>query len=171
VKRLLIFGSVGAAALVVGIAIAVAASGKSGAAPKAGATVSVKQIGGVGKVLVDSKGRALYTNDQERPGMVLCTGACLSFWTPLTVGGTPKGVSLPGKLAVAKRSGGGRQVTYNGKLLYSFRLDKPGKVTGDNFADAFGGQKFTWHVAHPAKVVASSSTTTSRTSTYSGYPG
>ena len=40
-------------------------------------------------------------------------------------------------------------MTYNGKLLYTFTLDQSGKVAGDDFHDAFGGQKFTWHVVRP----------------------
>jgi len=170
VKRLLILGVVGVAALAVGIAIAVAAnSGGSGAGQSNGATVSVKPIAGAGSVLVDAKGRALYRSDQEKRGMVLCNGACLSFWQPLTVSGTPKGSSLPGKLAVVNRPGGGRQVTYNGGLLYSFKLDKAGKVTGDGFKDAFGGQKFTWHVVHPTAVKSSPATKTTPSVTYPGY--
>jgi predicted lipoprotein with Yx(FWY)xxD motif len=158
VKRLLILGAVGVAALALGIAIAFAASGGGGGAAKSGgATVSVERIAGAGSVLVDAKGHALYKSDQERGGMVLCDGACLSFWQPLTVSGTPKGSSLPGKLAVVRRPDGRRQVTYNGKLLYSFKLDKPGKVTGDGFKDAFGGQKLTWHVVHPTGAASSSS--------------
>lgn len=168
-KRLLILGVIGAAALVAGIAIAVAASGGSGGTAKAGAaTVSVKRIAGAGKVLVDAKGRALYKNEQERGRMVLCNGACLSFWTPLIANGTPKKASsLAGKLAIVRRPDGRRQVAYNGKLLYSFKLDKPGKVTGDGFKDAFGGQKFTWHVVHPTGATSSSSMTTP-TITYPG---
>jgi len=167
-KRLLILGVVAIAA-VVGVAIAVASTGNSGGTAQSGsATVSVKNIAGKGSVLVDAKGQALYRSDQERNGMVLCKGGCLSFWQPLTVSGTPKGKSLPGKLGVVKRPDGGRQVTYNGRLLYAFKLDKSGKVTGDGFKDAFGGQKFTWHVAHPT-ATASSPTTTSPTPTYPGY--
>jgi predicted lipoprotein with Yx(FWY)xxD motif len=169
VKRLLIVGVSSATALTLGIAIAGAATGGSGSTAKAGnATVSVKRIDGAGSVLVDSKGRALYRSDQEQRGMVLCTDACLSFWQPLTVTGTPKGASLPGKLAVVKRPDGSRQVTYNGRLLYSFKLDKPGKVTGDGFKDAFGGQKFTWRVAHPVGVKSAPATTTPPT-TIPGY--
>src|SRR5262245_39632316 len=169
VKRLLILGSVVAAALVVGIAIAVASTGGSGGAKTGSATVSVKSISGAGKVLVDSKGKALYMNDQERGGMVLCKGGCLAFWTPLKVVGAPHGASLPGKLAVVRRPDGGSQVTYDGKLLYEFTLDKPGKVTGDGFKDAFGGQKFNWHVAHPGAVVLSGGS--SGGTTTSPYPG
>jgi predicted lipoprotein with Yx(FWY)xxD motif len=170
-KRFIIAAVVAVAALVAGIAIAVAATGSSGDAAKSGGgTVSAKQLAGHGKVLVDARGRALYRSDQERNGMVLCTGACLSFWQPLKVSGTPtKGGSLAGKLATVKRPDGGRQVTYNGRLLYSFKLDKPGKVTGDGFKDAFGGQKFTWRVAHPVGAASSPAPTTTTTPGYT-YP-
>jgi predicted lipoprotein with Yx(FWY)xxD motif len=170
-KRLLVFAVVGVAVLVAGIALAVAATGRNSDAARSGAaTVSVKQLGGHGKVLVDAKGRALYRSDQERRGMVLCTGACLSFWQPLKISGTPtKGGSLAGKLATVKRPDGGRQVTYNGRLLYSFKLDKPGKVTGDGFKDAFGGQHFTWHVDRPVGAASSPAPTTTTPPTYT-YP-
>ena len=108
------------------------------------------------KVVCDAKGRALYRNDQERGKMVLCVGQCVKFWKPLISKGAPKGKSLPGKLALAKRPGGAMQVTYNGKRLYTFTLDRPGKVTGDNFRDAFGGQAFTWHVVRAGKAPTSS---------------
>jgi predicted lipoprotein with Yx(FWY)xxD motif len=155
-KRLLIPGAVVVVALIVGIAIAVASGGGRGndkgaagapASNSGGATVSAKQIDGSGTVLVDSAGEALYANDQEK-GMALCDGACLSFWTPLTVKGQPKGDSLNGKLGVVKRPDGTSQVTFNGKLLYTFYEDSPGEVGGDGFDDAFGGMKFTWHVVH-----------------------
>jgi predicted lipoprotein with Yx(FWY)xxD motif len=157
-KRLLISGTTGVAALAIAVAIAVAATG---------ATVTAKQLGGAGKVLVDAKGKALYMNDQEH-GKALCTGACLSFWKPLLATGPVHAGSLPGKLALVKRPDGGRQVAYNGKLLYEFTLDKPGQVTGNGFKDAFGGQKFTWHVANAGKTVASSTTATT-TSPNPGY--
>jgi len=169
-RRLLVSGSVVVIAATAGVAIAIAATtGGSSASTTGGATVSIKKIAGAGQVLVDSKGRALYRSEQERNGMVLCKGACLSFWRPLTVSGTPKGNSLRGKLAVVRRPDGRRQVTYNGKLLYSFKLDKPGKVTGDGFQDAFGGQRFQWHVVHPVGASATATTSPTRTYTYPGY--
>jgi predicted lipoprotein with Yx(FWY)xxD motif len=179
-KRLLISGAVVAVALAVGIAIAIAASnggGNRGGTTSAGAaaqntreTVSVKQIRDAGKVLVDPKGQALYANDQETGGMVLCDGACLSFWTPLTIsGGVPKGDSLSRKLGVVRRPGGDKQVTYNGKLLYTFYLDKPGKVGGDGFDDAFGGQKFTWHVVRADNGTSSPNTSRPSDNRYPGY--
>ena len=114
------------------------------------ATVSSQQIGDEAALLVDSAGQALYAADQETAaGVVLCTDACTSFWAPLTVSDvSPRGDSLPGELGVVERAGGLRQVTYDGKRLYSFVEDKPGEVTGDGFEDAFDGQTLTWHVVH-----------------------
>lgn len=167
-RRLLVTGIIVVVAAVVGVAIAFAATGGSGGSSNAGgATVSVKKIGGAGSVLVDSRGRPLYRSEQERKGMVLCTGACLSFWQPLTVKGTPKAHGLSGKLAVVKRPDGlGRQVTYNGKLLYSFKLDKPGQAAGDGFKDAFGGRKFRWHVVRPVGTSSTGSSNPTPTPTY-----
>jgi predicted lipoprotein with Yx(FWY)xxD motif len=145
-------------------------SGSSGASPASPSakTVSVKSIGNEGSVLVDSKGMALYASDQEMHGKVLCTGACTSFWKPLTVSsGMPSGGSLTGKLGVVKRPDGTEQVTYNGKLLYTFTQDKSGKVTGDGFSDAFGGRHFTWHVVHSGKSTSNGTAANSG----SGAPG
>jgi predicted lipoprotein with Yx(FWY)xxD motif len=172
-KRLLIPALV--VAVVFGFAIAATGCGGGGSmdssAPTSnagGATVSAQQISGSGNVLVDSKGQALYANDQEKR-MALCDGACLSFWTPLTIqGGAPKGNSLDGKLGVVTRPGGDKQVTFNGKLLYTFYLDSPGKVDGDGFDDAFGGQKFTWHVVH-ANGATSSTGNSQPSNTIPGY--
>ena len=153
-KRSLILG---AAAVAAALALAACGGGSdntSSAAAPAGsaATVSTEQMGDAGTVLVDAAGKALYAADQEAAaGKVLCTGACTQFWTPLTVNGAPSGAgSLAGELGVVERPDGTRQVTYDGKLLYSFVQDGPGEVTGDGFEDAFGGQTLTWHVVHPS---------------------
>jgi predicted lipoprotein with Yx(FWY)xxD motif len=161
-KRVLI------AAAVLGVAAVLAACGggadpsssSDSSQPTVSATVSAEQIGDAGLVLVDSTGKALYAADEEADGQVLCTDACLSFWTPLTItSGAPMGGSLPGSLGVTDRPDGTRQVTYDGKRLYSFTEDQPGEVSGDGFADAFDGQQFTWHVVHAD--AADDSTTTS----------
>jgi predicted lipoprotein with Yx(FWY)xxD motif len=180
-KRLLIPGAVGAVVLAVALVATGCGgggdSGKSMSSPSAsgstaGATVSTKQISGTGNVLVDSDGMALYANDQETGGMALCDGACLSFWTPLTIsGGAPKGDSLTGKLGVVKRPDGDSQVTYNGKLLYTFYEDSPGQVGGDGFDDAFGGQTFTWHVVQANGTTSSSGGGQTGGNGDSGFPG
>lgn len=146
-----------------------AGSPSAGSTAAAAPTVTAKQLGGAGTVLVDASGRPLYDNDQEARGTVLCKGACTSFWTPLTVSGTPTATRLAGPVGVVQRPDGSRQVTYNGKLLYAFSLDSPGKVTGDGFADAFGGQKFTWHVARSSAATSSSGGSSGSTSPARGY--
>jgi predicted lipoprotein with Yx(FWY)xxD motif len=156
-KRLLILGAGVAVVAIAAVAIAIAGAGgsdSSNPSPPAAntATVSTEEIGDKGAVLVDSAGKALYAADQEiaADNMVLCTEGCTSFWEPLEVSnGSPTGDSVSGELGIVKRPDGGRQVTLDGKLLYSFVEDEPGEVTGDGFEDAFDGQTLTWRVVHP----------------------
>ena len=173
--RLLILGvAVVVAAVVVAIA-AFSAGGKDNspntAAPMSGpATVSSRDIAGQGDVLVDSAGHALYASDQENAaGKVLCTDGCTSFWMPLTVAkGSPTEHSVSGDLGIVKRPDGARQVTLDGKLLYSFSQDSPGKVTGNGFEDAFGGRTFTWHVVDASGDTSSSGGSSTNSGSY-GY--
>ena len=125
----------------------------------AATTVSVSNVEGVGDVLVDSEGSALYASEQEAAGMVLCTDVCASIWVPLTVDGdAPTGSDgLAADLGVVARPEGTQQVTFNGRLLYTFVEDPdPDTVTGNGFADTFGDQFFEWHVATPTGVSTSS---------------
>jgi predicted lipoprotein with Yx(FWY)xxD motif len=118
-----------------------------GGAAASSRTVGVKHVDGMGDVLVDSSGLALYTPDQEADGKIRCTGGCTSFWVPLDAGSAmPTAADGAGKLGVVKRPDGARQVTLAGKPLYTFSEDAPGKITGDGFRDDFGGTQFTWHV-------------------------
>jgi predicted lipoprotein with Yx(FWY)xxD motif len=142
-KRLLALG-----ALAASLALAACGGGSSDSStPSAsGTTVAIKSVDGIGDVLVDSSGRALYASDVEAGGDVRCTGACTSFWKPLTVGsGKPTGATDAGKLGVVKRPDGASQVTVDGKLLYTFSEDTPGKVEGNGFTDDFDGHHFTWN--------------------------
>jgi|1186.fasta_scaffold06113_4 predicted lipoprotein with Yx(FWY)xxD motif len=109
------------------------------------AAVSVQNVDGVGQTLVDASGKTLYFADQEAGGMIRCTGSCLSFWIPATGAADP---SING-LAVAKRSDtGAQQLTFQGKPLYTFKLDNgPRQHNGNNAQDAFNGTSFTWHAA------------------------
>jgi len=125
-------------------ALAIAACGGGGSKTSSPETVSVRHISGVGSVLVDQSGRALYTSDQEASGKIVCDGSCNAFWKPLEAsGGKPNGA---GKLGEIKRPDGTMQVTSNGKPLYTFSEDSPGKATGNGFSDDFAGHHFTWHV-------------------------
>jgi predicted lipoprotein with Yx(FWY)xxD motif len=124
------------------------ASAAPGAAAR-DAVISARELPGVGTVLVSRSGKTLYSPQQEANGKIMCTGGCLSFWFPVrVVAGTalhaPSGVT--GVLGMIHRPGGLTQLTYNGKPLYTFRLDQaPGQAHGNNFTDRFGGTTFTWH--------------------------
>lgn len=113
-----------------------------------GVAVSVRKLPGVGTVLVNRSGKTLYSPQQEAHSKILCTGSCLSFWFPVPAGAgatlhAPSGVT--GALGTIHRPDGRTQLTYNGKPLYTFRLDMaPGQAHGNNFTDHFGGTSFTW---------------------------
>jgi predicted lipoprotein with Yx(FWY)xxD motif len=145
-RRLLTSGAALAATLV--LAACGGAGGGSAKSPTTAdgtTTVAVRQVEGIGRVLVDATGRALYSSDVEADGKVRCTGACTSFWKPLTLAsGTPSAVAGAGRLDVVKRPDGTDQVTADGRPLYTFSEDPPGDVTGNGFSDAFNGRRFTW---------------------------
>ena len=145
-KRLLVTGAVVASLALAACGGGGSDSSKSATAAGGGPTLAVKSIGGVGDVLVDSSGKALYASDVEADGKVRCTGACTSFWEPLTVDSAkPTAADDVGKIGVISRPDGAKQVTVDGKLLYTFSEDAPGKAKGNGFADDFDGRHFTWN--------------------------
>jgi predicted lipoprotein with Yx(FWY)xxD motif len=129
------------------------ACGGGGSEDAAGGTtgtssaVSVREVDGVGQTLVDSAGKTLYVADQEADGTIKCTESCLAFWFPVE-GSESTAKSMDG-LAVVKRSDNGMsQLTYQGKPLYTFKLDTgPGQNKGNNLTDEFDGTTFVWHAA------------------------
>jgi predicted lipoprotein with Yx(FWY)xxD motif len=126
-----------------------ASSGTSGkAAPNT--VVSARQLSGIGTVLVNSSGMTIYTPKEpvEVKGNVRCTGSCLSFWFPVKASSAnPGSDGLPGKLGTIHLPDGTAQLTYNGRPLYTFRLDtSAGQAHGNNFSDSFNGIRFTWQV-------------------------
>jgi len=134
----------------------------SSAAAAASDTVQVKHVNGLGDVLVDSTGKALYTPEKETANKIRCTGDCLTFWQPLEAGADkPTAADGVGSLDVTKRPDGTRQVTADGKTLYTFSEDTAGKITGDGFQDKFDGRTFVWHVVLAGSSPAPTSTPSS----------
>ena len=139
------------AAVIPLVALTVAACGGGGAAtaatPKtpsgASATVGVANSR-LGSILVNSTGRTLYLFKADSGTSSACSGACATAWPPLLATGKPTaGTGLTAsKLGTISRSGGNRQVTYNGHPLYLFIKDqKPGQTTGQG-STAFGAAWF-----------------------------
>jgi predicted lipoprotein with Yx(FWY)xxD motif len=153
-RRTLISGVAIIAAVVAGCG-STSGHGKSAAGQGITDTVSLASVSGVGKVLVDSKGFALYSPAQEKSGAIHCTGSCASIWVPLTVKGSPQAAAGL-NLGTVMRPDGKTQVTFNGKPLYRFAADNsPKSVSGNGVSDHFGGKSFNWHVASPGKTTAS----------------
>jgi len=127
---------------------ATAASGSSGA-PGGSSTIGVSDVGGLGKILVDSKGRTAYMFKKDTGPKSTCSGACAMEWPPVTTSGKPStgsGVSAS-MVGTTKRSDGSTQVTYNGHPLYLFSGDtKPGDAGGQN-VEAYGAR---WYVLSTA---------------------
>ena len=124
-----------AAALLVGVVAAIYATRSSGAGTAKLVSTAHNQT--LGKtILVNSRGRSLYSLSVERHGRFICkTSACLSIWTPLTVrkGTKPTGVA---GLGTVKRPDSKIQVAFRGAPLYTCSQDmKRGDVKGNGFKD------------------------------------
>ena len=93
-----------------------------------------------GRILGDGRGQAVYVFDAEDSRKPECYGACAKAWPPVLTKGRPvagKGVR-GGRLGTTRRRGGKRQVTINGRPLYSYVDDAPGRVLCHD-VEEFGG--------------------------------
>jgi predicted lipoprotein with Yx(FWY)xxD motif len=127
-------------------------SAATGATAVGGGTVTVmaRSLPGVGTVLVDSQGYALYVFASDDRRAMTCTGTCLGTWPPLML---PSGDGLaagPGVKSMLLGSdpdpAGGRVVTYDGWPLYTYAGDvQPGQATGQDI-DLNDGE---WYVIRP----------------------
>jgi predicted lipoprotein with Yx(FWY)xxD motif len=138
--------------------------------------VAVRQVSGVGPVLVDQAGKTLYSPEQEAHGTIRCTSSCLSFWFPVTVPSAhsvPHVTGLGGALGTIRRPDDGKtQLTYKGKPLYTFRLDQSaGQAHGNNFTDSFDGTSFTWQAVGTGGGAASGSGPAHASPSSSAYQG
>jgi predicted lipoprotein with Yx(FWY)xxD motif len=125
-----------AAALAVAalVLLAVAEAGASPPAPAAtstGASLKTAVIGGT-TVLTNAKGFTLYSFAPDTPTVSKCYGSCAAYWPPVT-GTAPASPGLPGTVGTITRTGGARQLTYNGHPLYTYIGDTaPGQAKGNN---------------------------------------
>jgi predicted lipoprotein with Yx(FWY)xxD motif len=143
--------------LVILIALTVAACGGSGganassttAATSSGSPPTVRvENSALGEILVDAQGRTLYLFKADSRGVSACDGACAAAWPPLLAHGNPRvagGANLS-LLSTIQRTGGARQLAYNGHPLYLYAGDqKPGDVNGQGVT-AFGAP---WYALSP----------------------
>jgi predicted lipoprotein with Yx(FWY)xxD motif len=113
--------------------------------------VNMVSVSKFGKVLVDQKGFALYFDSSDKPPKKWpCKGACLTVWPPLLLGkGQAKPVAGKGVSGLGVVKGpSGRQVTWNGKPLFTFVRDQKGTVRGQGTDGEVGndvGQGHSYH--------------------------
>ncbi len=115
--------------------------------------VKVEKIAGLGPVLVDGQGIALYLFETDVRGTPSrCYDICAVQWPPAVL---PAGVSKPvagsgvnpSLLGTAPRTDGTTQITYNGWPLYFWPPDRtPDTATGQALTNA-GGR---WYVVDAA---------------------
>jgi predicted lipoprotein with Yx(FWY)xxD motif len=133
----------------------------------ASATVGVAHSG-LGSILVDSRGRALYLWRADTGATSTCSGACAAAWPPLLTTGAPTAGNgaKASLLGTTKRSDGTEQVTYNQHPLYLFTGDTaPGQTTGQGSA-GFGAP---WYVLAPGGNPITGSASANGSSPSAGY--
>ncbi len=114
--------------------------------PPKGSVVLIVQKSAIGYVLAEANGQVVYTYDKDtKGGTPTCTGSCAAIWPPVT--GNPVASSAStglGTLGTVSDANGAKQVTYDGKPLYTFKGAKPLATK----ANGTGGE---WHVIKLSK--------------------
>jgi predicted lipoprotein with Yx(FWY)xxD motif len=144
-----------------------AASSSAPASASTTATVIKTATGSTGALLTSSTGRAVYVWSKDAMNKSACTGACAAAWPPVTTTGSVTAGSgvTASDLGTITRSGGVKQVTYDGHPLYYFKGDTGAGTTNGQGLNAFGAK---WWLVSPAGSQITSADTVSSTSSSSG---
>jgi predicted lipoprotein with Yx(FWY)xxD motif len=87
-------------------------------------------------VLTDARGMPLYYYAPDTPSTSMVSGTLAALWPAVTASSTPTAHGLAGNVTEVSDSHG-RQVAYNGHLLYTFVSDRQGVVTGQGEENFF----------------------------------
>jgi predicted lipoprotein with Yx(FWY)xxD motif len=114
--------------------------------PSPGTTVMIVERSKLGWVLAEASEIVVYTYAGDtKGGKPTCTGACAAYWPPVT--GIPMvgpAASLPATLGTVTMANGGKQITYGGYPLYTFKGAGPLSTKGE-------GLEGKWHVIKLSK--------------------
>lgn len=113
-----------------------AAAGSGGGTSSGG--LHTTSVAGVGTVLVDGSGRTVYLFEPDGRSKPTCTGACAAAWPPVA-GPATAGAGARSSLLSAVSGPNGRQATYGGWPLYTFRGDTAAGQAHGQGKMAFGG--------------------------------
>ena len=154
-----LFLTIAALAAVSSLAVGLTSASASSHAASAGTRVGVASSG-LGRILVDGRGRTLYLFQKDKHGKSACTGQCAAFWPPLIASGKPFAAAgaKASLLGTVKRPDGRLQVTYNHHPLYTFVKDKSKGQTNGEGVNAFGAE---WYAVSPAGATVEQSNATS----------
>jgi predicted lipoprotein with Yx(FWY)xxD motif len=96
-----------------------------------GTVLKSTTIGGT-RVLANARGFTLYWFAPDSPAASKCYGSCAACWPPVT-GTAAANPGVPGRIGTITRTGGSRQLTYNGHPLYTYIGDSAsGQARGKN---------------------------------------
>ena len=116
------------------VLLLIAEAGAGAPAATAGSGAAALKTGKVGSVtvLTTAKGLTVYTFAADTtPGKSSCYGSCAAYWPPVT-GTATVSPGVPGRVGTITRTGGSRQLTYNGHPLYTYIADTaPGQAKGN----------------------------------------
>ena len=125
--------------LITSLLVGISSSGAANAA-----TISIKVgLSKLGKIVVTGRGMSAYFYDLDKAnsGKSACVGACLKYWPPvLSPTSKPFVSGLSGHISTIATAQGKRQITINGRPLYTFSRDRaPGDINGQ-------GSGGLWHL-------------------------
>jgi predicted lipoprotein with Yx(FWY)xxD motif len=122
---------------------------QAGASASGAAMVITTKAGSAGTFLTDGSGRTVYLWAKDGTGSSACSGACTALWPPVTTSGSPtaSGSAKASDLGTITRSGGAKQVTYDGHPLYYYAGDSSSGQTNGQGTDSFGAK---WWLVAPA---------------------
>jgi predicted lipoprotein with Yx(FWY)xxD motif len=164
-----LFLTIAAVAAAVSLAVGLSSASASGHSASGAQRVAVAGTG-LGRILVDGRGRTLYLFAGDQRGKSACAGQCAAFWPPLITSGKPLATAgaRASLLGTIRRADGRLQVTYNHHPLYAFVKDTSKGQTNGEAVDAFGAKW--WAVsAAGAKVENNNAMNTGGDPTTGGY--
>jgi predicted lipoprotein with Yx(FWY)xxD motif len=102
-----------------------------------------------GEYLTNGSGRAIYLFLADSKDKSACSGACASAWPPVIVTGQPtaSGSAQASDLGTITRTGGTKQVTYDGHPLYYYAGDTGAGMDNGQGLDGFGAK---WWLVAPS---------------------
>jgi predicted lipoprotein with Yx(FWY)xxD motif len=146
---------VAAVVVMASLAGSAVARGSTGLAAGVEVKISTGTVPGLGRVLVDARGRTLYMFVPDKHSRVTCVGTCAALWPPVKLPSSGKPVATgrakASLLGSDRNPAGGRVVTYAGWPLYTYVADTRAGVATGQALNLNGGL---WYVLAPSgKVV------------------